>query len=180
MSYDQLCMGCMEEKNSGASACTFCGYREGSTPKSPLYLTPRTCLEGKYLIGRVLGQGGFGITYLAWDMNLNIKVAVKEYFPQDLASRATGQSQVTVFSGAKSRQYETFMEKFLLEARTLAQFEYHPNIVSVRDFFEGNGTAYFVMNFIEGLTLKEYLAGTSGRIAVARAEAIMMPVLDAL
>ncbi len=180
MELENLCMGCMEDKISAEEECFHCGYVEGASPESPLFLTPRTVLEGKYLIGRVLGQGGFGITYLAWDQNLNIKVAIKEYFPQDLASRAAGHSQVSAYTGTKSGQYEYGMDKFLQEARTLAQFEGHPNIVSVRDFFKSNGTAYFVMNFIEGLTVKDYLESMGGKLPVDQAEGIIMPVLDAL
>ncbi|MDZ4132357.1 MAG: hypothetical protein U1E11_04400, partial [Dethiobacteria bacterium] len=139
MNQERLCMGCMRERLEGEETCSNCGYLEGTAPDSPLYLPPRTILEGKYLIGRVLGQGGFGITYLAWDINLNIKLAIKEYFPQDLASRAAGHSQVSAYAGSMGSQYEYGLDKFLQEARTLAQFEGHPNIVSVRDFFKANG-----------------------------------------
>ncbi len=180
MDLENLCMGCMLEKESEDIICPDCGYEEGTAPDSPLFLTPRVILEKKYLIGRVLGQGGFGITYLAWDINLNVKLAIKEYFPQDLASRAAGQSQVSAYSGSQGSQYEYGLDKFLQEARTLAQFEGHPNIVSVRDFFKANGTAYFVMSYVEGMTLKEHLANSGGKLTVEKAKSIIMPVTDAL
>lgn len=177
---EKLCMGCMLERDSKESVCPDCGYEEGADPDSPLFLPPRTILEDKYLIGRVLGQGGFGITYLAWDINLNVKLAIKEFFPQDLASRAAGHSQVSAYSGNKGSQYEYGLDKFLQEARTLAQFEGHPNIVSVRDFFKANGTAYFVMSYVEGMTLKQHLANSGGKLSFDKAKNIILPVTDAL
>ena len=180
MELNDLCMGCMTEKQSSQEVCPVCDFIEGTAPDSPLFLPPRTVLENKYLIGRVLGQGGFGTTYLAWDLNLNVKLAIKEYFPQDLASRATGHSQVSAYSGSMGSQFEYGLDKFLQEARTLAQFEGHPNIVSVRDFFKSNGTAYFVMSYVEGITLKEHLANSGGKLPVEQARAVLMPVMDAL
>ncbi len=180
MDQNRICMGCMQEKGTDKTECPNCGFIEGKEPESPLYLPPRTVLEGKYLIGRVLGQGGFGITYLAWDLNLNVKLAIKEYFPQDLATRAAGHSQISAYTGSMGSQYEYGLDKFLQEARTLAQFEGHPNIVSVRDFFKANGTAYFVMSYVEGITVKEHLANSGGILPLDQAHGIIMPVLDAL
>ncbi len=180
MDFKDLCMGCMEKKISSEAECPACGFIDGTEPESPLFLKPGTVLENKYLIGRVLGQGGFGITYLAWDMNLNIKLAIKEYFPQDLATRASGHTEVSAYTGSMGSQYEYGLDKFLQEARTLAQFEEHPNIVSVRDFFKQNGTAYFVMSYVEGITLKQHLANSGGKLPVEQARGIMMPVMDAL
>ena len=180
MDLNQLCMGCMTDKQEDRPECPFCGYIEGTLPDSPLFLPTRTVLQEKYLIGRVLGQGGFGITYLAWDLNLNVKLAIKEYFPQDLASRGAGHSQVSAYSGSMGSQYEYGLDKFLQEARTLAQFEGHPNIVSVRDFFKANGTAYFVMSYVEGVTLKDHLANSGGVLPAEQARGILMPVMDAL
>jgi serine/threonine protein kinase len=177
---NQLCMGCMTDKKEDHPECPNCGFIEGTMPDSPLFLPPRTVLQEKYLIGRVLGQGGFGITYLAWDLNLNVKLAIKEYFPQDLASRAAGHSQVSAYSGSMGSQYDYGLDKFLQEARTLAQFEGHPNIVSVRDFFKANGTAYFVMSYVEGVTLKDHLANSGGTLSVDQSRAVLMPVMDAL
>ncbi len=174
-----LCLGCMQEK-TGDKRCPYCSWVEGMTPESPIFLPPGTVLENKYLIGRVLGQGGFGITYLSWDINLNMKLAIKEYFPQEIASRAAGQTQISIYSGSQKNHYDYGLEKFLQEARTLAQFEGHPNIVSVRDFFKANGTAYFVMNYVEGITLQKYLADAGGILSFSQALQVILPVLDAL
>ena len=179
MELEHLCMGCMAERGD-IERCPHCGWVEGTAPESPLHLPPRTILNEKYLLGRVLGQGGFGITYLGWDINLNLKLAIKEYMPQDLASRAAGQSQIAAYTGTMSGQFDYGLEKFLQEARTLAQFDGHPNIVSVRDFFKANGTAYIVMSFLDGVDLKEFVEAQGGRLPYEKALSLIMPVLDAL
>lgn len=173
------CFGCMEERRA-ESLCPICGYHEGSDDDASLHLIPGTVLNDTYLIGRVLGQGGFGITYLGWDLNLNIKLAVKEYFPQQYATRLSGKSKVSAFSGSLGSQYAYGLDKFLQEARTLAQFEGHPNIVAVRNYFQANDTAYLVMSFVEGVTLKEYLKSTGKAIPFNQVLSLVMPVLDAL
>lgn len=180
MDYDRICMGCMEEKRD-AGECPFCGWVDKGEPESPQHLKPGTILYEKYLVGRALGQGGFGITYLGWDINLKRKLAIKEYMPQDLASRSEGNTRISVYTSRSHReQFEYGLEKFLQEAQTLAQFDGHPNIVSVRDFFRANDTAYIVMSYVEGITLKEYLALSGNKIEMDKALSIIMPVLDAL
>ncbi len=180
MKFSNICMGCMAEKGD-LTQCPSCGWVEGSEPESPQHLQPGTFLQGKYLVGRALGQGGFGITYLGWDVNLKLRLAIKEYLPQDLASRTPGHTHVSVYTSQNYRdQFEYGLEKFLQEAQTLAQFEGHPNIVSVRDFFRENDTAYIVMSYVEGITLKEHLTLSGNIIPVDKAFSIIMPVLDAL
>ena len=179
MDYKDLCPYCMEEKG-GREVCPSCGYSEPGSEGPSIFLPPRTVLYDKYLIGRVLGQGGFGITYLAWDINLDIKIAVKEFFPQGLVSRGPTSKDVVSFSGDVRKQFEFGLERFLHEARTLARFADHPNIVTVRDFFRANGTAYMVMNYIEGMTLEAYLEKEGGKISFKETREIMMPVIDAL
>ncbi len=179
MEYQNLCLGCMEDRGSDI-ICPHCGWVEGTAPESALHLPPGTVLQEKYLIGKALGQGGFGITYLAWDMNLNLKLAIKEYLPQELAYRTGGHNKVSVYKKTLADNFNYGLEKFLEEARTLARFNEHPNIVSVRDFFKANGTAYLVMNHIEGVTLKEHLISRDKPLAFEQAVDIFMPVLDAL
>src|SRR5438045_3108139 len=92
------CLGCMTEMGP-VETCPHCGWVNSTTHDSPLRLVPGTLLNGQYLIGRVLGHGGFGITYLAWDLNLNVKLAIKEYLPSSLVTRYSGNPQVIVYSG---------------------------------------------------------------------------------
>ncbi len=181
MNYSGLCINCFAEKGA-KNPCPYCCYAEKTTDhlEATLYLIPRTILAGKYVTGKVLGQGGFGITYLGWDINLGVKLAIKEFFPQGLVSRLPGQSRVVSLAGIEAQQFDYWLERFLNEARTLAQFEHHPNIVSVRDFFREHNTAYMVMSYVEGLTLEQYLVREGGRLPYERAIEIIMPVLDAL
>jgi len=116
---------------------------------------PKGYMLQEYQVDRVLGAGGFGLTYLGWDTALDKPVAIKEYLPNDLALRAANHSVV-----AKSRDDEDSfrwgLARFLDEARTLARFK-HPNIVSVHRYFEAHGSAYIVMEFVEGETFGAYL-----------------------
>lgn len=146
------CYGCLEFKGE-ERLCQNCGYDSQNKAASGHHLPPSTILKGKYLIGRVLGQGGFGITYLAFDQVLELKLAIKEYFPLGLVARSKGSPQVDTYAGTQSKQFNFGLGRFLSEARTLARFSEHPNIVTVRDFFEANSTAYMVMNYIEGQTI---------------------------
>jgi serine/threonine protein kinase len=179
MESNYLCMGCMSEKGT-AEACPICGLQDEKSQESPLYLPPRTTLNNRYLVGRVLGYGGFGITYLAYDLNLQIKLAIKEYLPQNLATRTPSVTSVAVYTGDAKEHFTFGLEKFLEEARMLAKFNGHPCIISVYDFFKENGTAYLAMDYVEGITLKEYLAHKGGKISFETALEIMMPVMDAL
>jgi serine/threonine protein kinase/Flp pilus assembly protein TadD len=145
-----------------------------------MYLPQGTILHNRYVIESLLGHGGFGITYAAHDQVLKVRVAVKEYLPRQLATRGEGQTQVSVYSGEARQQYDYGLRKFMEEAQSVARFAHHPNVVSARDYFAANGTAYMVMEYVEGVTLKEYLGKKGGRISFEEARGIMMPVMDAL
>jgi len=179
MDLNKLCMGCMEEKGD-TKVCPKCGWFEGTQADSPLHLKSGTILLGKYLIGRVLGHGGFGITYLACDINLGSKLAIKEYFPQGMATRNMGDATISVYSGGTKEQFEYGLDKFLEEARTLAKFDDISEIVTAKDFFKENGTAYLVMSYVEGITLKQYLKQNSGKLPLDAVLNIMLPIMKAL
>src|SRR5262245_11296070 len=99
-----VCLGCMEPA-TGEPVCPKCGYAVGEMPKSALYLMPGTILREQYLVGRVLGHGGFGITYLGFDLNLNRKIAIKEYFPGGVAMRSQANSTVFPHATTLSQEY---------------------------------------------------------------------------
>ncbi len=179
MELTNLCMGCMEEKGE-VESCPYCGWIEGTPVASPLHIAMRTLLSEKYLLGRVLGQGGFGITYLAWDLYLERKLAIKEFFPRELVFRDPVTETVSIYQGTQAEQYNYGLSKFLDEAKNLARFEGHPNIVSVRDYFEANDTAYMVMSYLEGLTLADFLDQRVAGMSFDEAIKVIMPVLDAL
>jgi len=156
-------------------------FQDDPSGRSPLALDPETLLDDQFRVGRVLGVGGFGITYLAFDEVLEMVVAVKEYLPRNIAVRKTGTNTVQPLSSSGEKQdFEFGLKRFLQEARTLAKFEAHPNIVRVRTFFEENGTGYLVMNFYEGRTLSEYLAARNGFLPEDEALLIMEQVLEGL
>ncbi|WP_251979622.1 serine/threonine-protein kinase [Salinibacter ruber] len=138
-------------------------------------------LDGRYRIGHVLGKpGGFGITYLAFDERLQARVALKEYLPREIAARGSDGASVRLYSADEEETFEYGLDRFLGEARALAQFD-HANIVGVQDFFEANGTAYLAMDYYEGKTLKQYLAEQpEGQIDPDNATEIMLRVLDGL
>ncbi len=175
----KLCMGCMEERGAEA-VCPRCNYREGTEPASALHLRPRSELQGQYLIGRVLGHGGFGITYLGWDLNLERKVAVKEYLPGGVAVRTRHATEVMPSSGDLRKDFEYGLDRYLDEARTVARFQAHPAIVSVLNFFRANGTAYLIMEYLEGATLERYLETNSNRTTIDTVLTVMVPVMEAL
>ena len=175
-----LCYNCFQEIPEGAGPCPHCGFDlSENVKKYPVALRAGTVLNGRYIVGRVLGQGGFGITYLAWDTQLEAKVAVKEYMPGELAGRIDGTS-VSVLSDDRSESFTYGAERFKEEAKTLAKFIGNPNIAAVTSYFDENDTSYFVMDYIEGISFKTYIAGQGGKVSVEDALDVMIPVLRAL
>ena len=146
--------------------------------KYPLALPEGSVLAGQYVIKKVLGQGGFGITYKATDHKTGGFVAVKEYFPDSMATRT--KSIVTPFTGERSEYFSYGKECFLKEAETLAQFIGNPNIVRIFSYFEENGTAYFVMEYIEGTSFDEFIKNHGGKISWNDTSRILVPIMDAL
>ncbi len=180
MSAASLCLGCMSGRVE-ATACPRCGYEYESQAVSPLHLPPGTGLhEGHYIVGKVLGHGGFGITYIGYDTQLERKLAVKEYFPSGVAMRAGQGLQVIAFTGQSEKDYEYGLERYLEEARLVARFNNHPHILAVLNFFRENGTAYIVMEYLEGRTLDQYLEQMGGRLSFEEAVPLLTPVMKAL
>lgn len=178
MNLEHICYGCFREKQDGAHICSFCGFNEEE--KQPFLALPMgTLLHGRYMTGRVLGVGGFGITYLGYDFTLEIKVAIKEYMPSGFVTRHSDRYRV-VLTGQDREEYQNGMKRFLDEARILARLQNTPNIVSVQDYFKENNTAYFVMEYIDGMSLKAYLVSKGGKIPYTEALEILIPVMRAL
>lgn len=173
------CMGCMELYDKKWDLCPHCGYPANGKPESPLHMSPGSVLNGRYEIGRVIGYGGFGVTYIAWDPILRIKVAIKEYLPSEFSTRAEGQTRITIFTGEKERQFNDGMTKFIDEAKRLAKFQNESGIVKIFDSFKANGTAYIVMEYLDGETLAQRLEREK-TIPADEAIQIMMPVIESL
>lgn len=152
------CIYCMGEKESQETICPNCHRDSGEYRSQPHHLLPETILNGRYLIGKVLGEGGFGITYISRDLNLDFIVAVKEYYPFGYVNRInTFSEEVSVTGMMSPEEYEKGKRKLMEEARILARFCGLKGIVGVRDFFLCNNTAYVVMDYLDGYTLKDYL-----------------------
>jgi serine/threonine protein kinase len=139
---------------------------------------PVGTMLGEFELTRVVGEGGFGIVYLAQDHSLGRRVALKEYMPSALAAR-TGASQVSVRSERHRETFEAGMRSFVNEAKLLAQFD-HPSLVKVYRFWEANGTAYMVMPYYEGATLKDKLREMGGPPDEAWMMALLRPLTEAL
>jgi hypothetical protein len=131
-------------------------------------------------VGRALGHGGFGVTYLAWDTGLATRLAVKEYLPHGVAGRAANTTQVMAYSDSTKAEFEFGLERFLEEARTLKKFKNFPGIVSIDTVFRDNGTAYLVMEYLDGSTFEDFLKQRGNRVGYQTALEIMLPVMRAL
>ena len=173
------CLGCMELFEDEFEICPHCGYVFGTHAEEAVHLEPGTILYDRYIIGKVLGFGGFGVTYLGWDGKLEQKVAIKEYLPGEFSTRMPGRSQVTVFNGEKSEQFRDGMKKFIEESKRLAKFKNEPGIVRIFDSFEENETAYIVMEYLDGETLTSFLKREK-TIPEDEAVAMLMPVMESL
>ena len=176
---ERRCPYCMSPVQPG-SPCPACGRNWERYQPASHHLPLGSLLQDRYQLGRVLGEGGFGITYLGWDAVLKRKVAVKEYFPTFLVSREVSLTlDVTCHTSGNQPTYEKGREQFLREAKTMAKLDSIPEIVQVLDHFPEHNTAYIVMEFLEGRTLKEVVAQT-GPIPTQTMLALLEPVLRAM
>ena len=174
----ERCPGCMRVKTQHP-VCEHCGFDE-NTPNDIHQLPVGTILQSQYLVGRVLGEGGFGITYLGWDLYLDKPVAIKEYYPSSIVTRDIRQSiSVSGYLGTAGRQYEDSKARFLREAKTLARFERLPNIVKIYGFFPENNTVYLVMEYAKGRTLQQQLKA-QGPMSLPMVLQILEPVMQDL
>ena len=192
---NKLCMGCMAELENVGGPCPHCKF-DLTTYKRPKNSLPLyEILNGKYLIGRVIGIGGFGITYIGWDFYQCKKVCIKEYFPRAVAIRnpnaTTYTEQISVSiqysmtmytqNPTQAKQaYLSGLDTYIKEAENLSKFYLMPGIVSVRDFFHGNNTAYIVMEYINGIDMKKYAKAKGGRLMPEEVFSILKDVLKAL
>lgn len=177
------CYGCFQSIADESDRCPFCGFSLRNYEVHKWALMPGILLNGKYLVGRTLGEGGFGITYLAWDTNMETRVAIKEYYPGNLVSRdvtSDSGNSLTTTTFENKNNFEDGLKRYVKEAAVLAKFFELPGIVSVKDFFYENGTAYIVMEFIDGISLKKVLEQKGGRLTSDEALNLIKPVISSL
>ena len=162
--------------------CPHCGFDIARYASQSHHLPPETILHGRYLVGRVLGEGGFGITYAGYDMVLKIKVAIKEYYPSGIVWRDQAASCTVNCSTSQSSKenYEIGRQKCILEAQSLAQLDDIPSVVRIRDQFSENNTAYIIMSFVEGVTLKDYVQSLPKAMTLPEILELLRPIADAL
>lgn len=177
----KICLGCMQEINTDDIKCPHCGFDPNAYKVNPRCLRLGTKLAGKYIIGKVIGEGGFGITYIGWDEKLELPIAIKEFFPPKIASRdtTTGNNTIYMFDHADEKSFEEGMRRSVKEARSMSKLEAYEGIVSIRDFFNENKTAYIIMEYVDGETLKEYLKENE-KMEPEDVLKVMKPVMKAL
>lgn len=160
--------------------CEHCG--SDTLMQNELHQLPvGTVLREQYRVGKVLGQGGFGITYLGLDIHLNTLVAIKEYFPTSMVIREhTTSLEVFTYGGDAANRFHANRERFLREAQSLAKLSHIPNIVRVKSFFLENNTAYIVMEYVQGVSLLHYTEEKGGKLAPEETFRLLRPVMSAL
>lgn len=182
MTYSHLvdrCPNCFSPRG-GITTCSRCGHPD-DTHRPVTALPVGTLLDSRYLTGKVLGRpGGFGITYLSLHAELGSLWAVKEYFPFEYASRNTDQLTVVPVTHESSSAYSEGLEKFVDEARHLAELQHIDYVVKVANYFRENGTAYIVMEYREGESLQDYLKRNNGLLPESEVTTIGIRLLEGL
>ncbi len=175
------CGNCFSEMKSDMRICEKCHYYLGMEEESEYRIPHGHKLNNRYILGGKIGSGGFGITYKAWDSKLNLVVAVKEFFPQQIAYRSEeNRLTVEVPNQDFGNEYNRLLSSFINEARNMAVFSNHANIVSVIDYFEENKTAYIVMEYLNGQNLDEFLRNMGGRLDETVSKRIILEVCKGL
>ena len=174
----KICFACMHELPSPNGVCPICG-RDNSERRNGNGELPYALLAGKYIVGRALGRGGFGVTYVGQNVKLGKRVAIKEYFPADIAVRAPDRMTIQASSPENEAMFEEGKRKALDEARTIAMINSVPDVVRIYDCFSRNNTVYIIMEYIEGETLASRVA-RQGAMKWNEAWADMLPIAEAL
>ena len=180
MSY-KACLNCFAPL-TGGPVCPRCGFDNAAYRPQPHHLPPGAVLQNRYVVGRAMGQGGFGITYVGFNLNLDRKVAVKEYFPDGTAFRESSQTSFVSCSTSESarERYRAGLLKCMNEAKSLAKLDDIPGIVRVMEYFQENDTVYIIMEFVEGVTLVSWLKRLPQRPGYREALELLSPIGAAL
>lgn len=172
-----LCMGCMNDKTYDGP-CKLCGFSDDS-PCIPTYMAPKTFLADRYIVGKVISYNGEGAVYIGYDTAAGIKVTIKEFMPDTLCMRRKGETDVTVEPSCAAL-YKTYLSEFIDLNRTLMKLRGMSHVQTVLDVFCENNTAYAVFEYINGISLKTYLANSSGEIAWEQAKELFSPFFTTL
>ncbi len=173
----KLCMGCMSPMDDDPK-CPVCGYYDG-TPYLPSYLPPKTILNNRYIVGKLLRYNGEGATYIGYDNVTNKKVEVREFFPDTLCTRVPGSNLISI-NPRKLVQYKNLMSEFSELHKSLMKMRTLSHICSVYEVFNENNSSYIVSEFVEGKTLKHYLQDNSGEISWHDVKKLFPPIFTTL
>lgn len=178
MNYNNLCYRCFIEKPSREKACPSCGYNHTPNTVSPNCLLPGMLLHNRYIVGIALGVGGFGITYKCLDIKIGGICAVKEYFPSNYAIRSADKRMVSVAEQNLER-YNRIMRRFVEEAELVKKL-HHRNIITIYDSFFENNTAYYVMEYCDGIDLRKYSGNFTRRLDYDEGMNILYQIMNGL
>ena len=170
-------MGCMNDKTYDGP-CRLCGYSDGA-PSIPTYLAPKTFINERYIVGKLLSYNGESAIYLGYDTAAGLKITIKEFMPDTLCVRKKGETDITVNPDV-SALYKTYMSEFADLNRSLMKLRGMAHIQGVLDVFYENNTCYAVFEFISGISLKTYLANSSGELSWEQVKELFPPILTTL
>lgn len=172
------CFNCMKEAESRA-ICPYC-HKQNVPDRIPHHLAPGTVLNGQYIVGNSLGEGGFGITYVGRDTKLQMRVAIKEYYPLGKVSRDNSRdNNVYTATPEQTEALESGKESFLREARSIARFSGEKGVVNIKNYFEEHNTAYIIMDYLEGDNLLQYI-DRHGNFDARTLFKLMLPIMRSL
>ncbi len=174
---ENLCMGCMRDKGE-EEVCPFCGYSD-EAPRFPSYLAPRTVVNNRYIVGKVLSYNGESVTYIGYDVIGERKVKVHEYFPDTLVTRGEDGKSVSVNSG-RQIQFKAYMSDFIEIAEKLSRMRTLTCITQVLAICYQNNTVYSILEFVEGITLKTYLEKRDVMLTWTETSDLLMPLVKTL
>lgn len=177
----KLCYHCMHQiEKENIHTCPKCGKSLDIQPAGEKYLQPGTVLQGKFIVGYPLGDGGFGNTYIGWNRILFCKVAIKEFYPKQYCRRKPGRTEVVVEDENMRARFEKGRKQFLEEARSVAALQNIPGVVKISSFFEENETGYIVMEYLEGMDVKTILSKSGDKKDYEWCRRVTLTVLHTL
>lgn len=177
----RLCYSCMQQvQDEKVHTCPYCGESLAVSDTSSPYLPPGTVLQGKFIVGKLLGAGGFGNTYIGWSQVLLRRVAIKEYYPEQITSRMQDGVTVSVTESTMRQRFRSGLQQFLEEARSVANLQDVRGVVEIYNFFEANGTGYIVMEYLEGMDVRTILKKSGGKRDYEWCRRVILTVLYTL
>ncbi|MDE6149409.1 MAG: PASTA domain-containing protein [Ruminococcus sp.] len=172
-----LCMGCMNELDENG-VCHYCNYTD-NVPFLQSYLAPKTVLDNRYIVGKMLSYNGEGASYICYDTVAKAKVVIREYMPDTLCEREKGSQRIIADSDCLAK-YKTFMSEFVDMNKVLSRMRNLDHIVTAEDIIYANNTTYVVLDYVEGVSLKKFLQSNKGFLTWEQVKKLLMPLFTTL